>query len=90
MSTNEEKDCAMEKGSGGKDDMANSSQHDEQSKEVPPADLSNIRAKKASRRGKMSHVTKLLNNIYKLIETSGSTRELDRAINSLSEALVAL
>ena len=34
----------------------------------------------------MSHVTKLLNNIYNLIETSGSIRELGRVINSLNEA----
>jgi hypothetical protein len=46
----------------------------------------NIQAKKASKRGEMSHVTKQLNNIYNLIETTGSIRELDRVINSLNEA----
>jgi hypothetical protein len=67
-------------------DMLNSEQYYGLNKEVPSVALLNIQAKKASRRGKMSHVTKLLNNIYNLIETSGSIRELDRVINSLNEA----
>ena len=67
-------------------DMLNSEQNYGLNKEVPSVELLNIQAKKASRRGKMSHVTKLLNNIYNLIETSGSIRELDRVINSLNEA----
>jgi hypothetical protein len=86
MSIEGSKELASDYGLGGAHNMLHSEQSYRLHKEVPSAELLNIQAKKASRRGKMSHVTKLLNNIYRLIETSGSIRELERVINSLNEA----
>ena len=86
MSVEGSKEFASDYRLGGGHDMFYSEQYYGLNKEVPSVELLNIQAKKASRRGKMSHVTKLLNNIYNLIETSGSIRELDRVINSLNEA----
>ena len=48
--------------------------------------MGNIRAKKATRRGKMAHVTKIVNNIYKLIENPLAVREVRSAILLLNEA----
>ena len=53
-------------------------------------DLVNIQAKKATRRGKMAHVTKIVNNIYKLIENPLAVREVRSAILLLNEAFNAL
>ena len=49
-------------------------------------DLGSIQAKKATRRGKMAHVTKIVNNIYKLIENPLAVTEVRSAILLLNEA----
>jgi hypothetical protein len=67
MSVEGSKEFASDYGLGGGHDMLNSEQNYGSNKEVPSVELLNIQAKKASRRGKMSHVTKLLNNIYNLM-----------------------
>ena len=49
-------------------------------------DLGNIQAKKATRRGTMAHLTKIVNNIYKLIENLLAVREVRSTIHLLKEA----
>ena len=57
------------------------------SNEDRQTDLASIEARKASRRGKMAHVTQIVNNIYKLIEIQSNIRDVERAIQSLNEPL---
>ena len=46
-----------------------------------------ILAKKASRRGKMLYVTKLINNVNKQVSENGETRQVDFNIHSLKKAM---
>ena len=48
-----------------------------------------ILAKKASRRGKMSYVTKLLNNVNKQVSENGEPRQVDFNIQSLKKAMTS-
>ena len=48
--------------------------------------MANIQAKKATRRGKIAHLTKIVNNIYILIENPSAIREVKSAILLLNEA----
>ena len=48
-----------------------------------------ILAKKASRRGKMSYVTKLINNVNKQVSENGEPRQVDFNIQSLKKAMTS-
>ena len=48
-----------------------------------------ILGKKASRRGKMSYVTKLINNVNKPVSGNGEPRQVDFNIQSLKIAMTA-
>ena len=84
------KECMIENGPGGGNDLSNSSQNKGINKDAFTMDLLNIQAKKACRRGKMFHVTKLLNYIYDLIETSGVLRNSLELLTHLMMHLMAL
>ena len=58
-----------------------------QSNEDRQTDLARIQARKTSRRGKMAHVTQILNNIYIFIENQTDIREVESAIQSINETL---
>ena len=47
----------------------------------------NVSAKKASIRGKMSYVTKLINNVLKQVSDNGEPRHIDFNIQSLKRAM---
>ena len=48
-----------------------------------------ILAKKASRRGKMSYVTRLINNVNKQVSENGEPRQVDFNIQSLKKAMTS-